>query len=509
MRRTTMGLALLLAACGSDPDGAAPITAVRLPQAQAGAMQVDPQAYATIPVRVEVDGDASSVVVQVGEEIYPAFAERDGSWLADLPVGARADGDLPVQARAVGLDGESAAATATLVVAAGGVRRTVFDVDGMVTTPRLHRHGDRLLATWIEGDGGPRRAWLAELDGAGREVGDRIALFGDGVKDVVYARAAIGTDTVGLYVQRSGTPFRNFFTVVGLADGAERLAPIALEPEGRTGSYGADVAFADGAYHVAWRTQASASSLDVRALTVDEATLTVTGPVQVADTGDGMPHGGFDNIAEIGVRAAGGASLVTFARYEYDASLDLEVPRCHVARVVAGVAEPPVQVAIGGGLHWHLECRLRDLGGVPVMLWTANDLLSADDNPPADVYALRLEGGVLPEARGNGSRILTAPRHRSEPALVTTSAAPILAWTDERTYVDPLTGRIELRAAPLGDDLTAGSEVVFPAARMLSGGTDVHGAPIGENAVIGWIDQRTGGNVLAPRPEIYFTTVWQ
>ncbi|MEZ4365523.1 MAG: hypothetical protein R2939_04440 [Kofleriaceae bacterium] len=510
MRAKTISMVLALAACGGADDvPLGGVTAARLPQAQAGAMSVDVEAYAEIPLHVAVDGDATEVSVTVGADVIAATAgAAAGDWIATVPVAALDDGTYPVVATAVGADGAPASASAELVVARGGVQRTVLATDGLATTPRLHRLDERVLLTWADASLGPRAAFLVELDGAGADVGAPVVLVGGvGHEDVIYARAAVGPDTVGVLYQERGTPYHTFFTIVG-HDGAVALAPIALEPEGRTGSYGGDVAYADGVYHVAWRTQAGAASLDVRAMQVDVATLTAGPVVVVADTGAGDPHGGFDNISEIDVHPAGAATLVGFARYEYDATLDFELPRCQVATVDGGAVAAVEEAAIGGGFYWHWECRVRDLAGAPIAVWAAANLNSPEDNPPSEFYATRLDGGMRPE-RGNGTRILSAAMHRSEPAVATTARAPLMIWTDERTYVNPATGRIELRAAPLGEDLVVGAEVVFPRPRFLSGGAALSAVGVGANALMVWLDQRHGGNVSAPSSELYVGTVWQ
>ena len=156
------------------------------------------------------------------------------------------------------------------------------------------------------------------------------------------------------------------------------------------------------------------------------------------------------------------------------------------------------------------ECRILDgVGGPtqPVAVWGMTDLTSSDDDPPVGLYAAPFVNGQLPASRANGHVMVTAPDQRGEPWIVPTSAAPLMAWTDDRNY-DAL-GRIQLYAASLDAQLDAGTPIVFDHARFLEGEADLNGTALGTNAIITWLDERYGGNVTAPTPEVYLETLWQ
>ncbi|MBL9103592.1 MAG: hypothetical protein JNL82_21775 [Myxococcales bacterium] len=107
--------------------------------------------------------------------------------------------------------------------------------------------------------------------------------------------------------------------------------------------------------------------------------------------------------------------------------------------------------------------------------------------------------------------LVQAPETRGEPTFVATDEARgIVAWTDQRTYVDIQTGRIELMARRANDDaLATDAEDVIPHARFVAGTAHLRGAAAGTNAVLVWIDERDGGSVVNPRPEVRLETVWR
>ena len=484
-------IAVLVAACGDnlgprtggDDDGT---TDADFTQAIGGAMWVDPDAYATIPIHVHA---AAPVTISVDGAPYATTATGD-VYTALVPTAGFTDGEHTITA---------GNATATLVAGRDGMQWTQIGVDGNAATPRLHRLGGKLAMTWTAGS--PRTAWLQLLDGAGRKLGEPTALVG-GTDDVLYARTAFGaptdggSDSIGVLFQRRGGPYTNFFTVV-TSDGAERVAPIALDGD-RLGSYSGDVVFANAGYDLVWRTNDGAGSSDIRWMHVDEATGTVTGPIVVATKGNDDPNGGFDPITNVTIHPAG---LVAFSRYLYDPTLELEILKCQLATITNAAATTAV---VAPGFTWDDDCRILDDGTGPVIVRTGKDLTSSADNPPDEMFASRIP-------LGTGTKlIVSAPESREEPVLVGTSAAPILAWTDARSYaVDITHGEVELYAAVLGADLVAGDNIRFAHSHVVEGTADLRAAPAGENAIVTWVDERHGGSVVDPKPEVYLETIWQ
>lgn len=103
-------------------------------------------------------------------------------------------------------------------------------------------------------------------------------------------------------------------------------------------------------------------------------------------------------------------------------------------------------------------------------------------------------------------------RHHAGASLIAFSRDEwsVMAWTDARSYAASVTdGEVQLFASVLGPDLAAANEVLFAHTHFIEGTGDLRGAPAGSNAIITWIDERHGGTVLDPRPEVYLETVWQ
>lgn len=506
MRNTSWMLCCALVACagsreGDDDAGTGTASAIRFTQAIGGAMWVNPEVFPTIPIHAIVDGEPTKVTFTLDGQSFPAT--RDGEtdrWTAIVDVTLLVDGEHALSAESHGVSTEA-------VLAAGrqGIQWTSIGTDMNAATPRLHRMGDRLVMTWTDISTGSRVAWLQELDGAGRRVGEKIALAGgDGQVDKLYARTAIGSTTVGVLYQEPGGPYKNFFSIVDRV-GAPVIEPIALDPSDRFGSNSGDVVAAGDGYDLVWRTNSGAGSSDIRWMHVDEAGA-VTGPMIVAAPGNGDPQAGFDPITNVSIQHHDGTSLIAFSRYVFDSQLELELLKCQLATVTNGVVDSAV-LNISADFSWDDDCRILDDGTGPVAVRAAKDLTSTEDNPPDELFAVRVP---LDAARGAGRKIVTGPETRVEPMLVGTAASPILAWSDARKYaIDITQGEVELYASVLAADLVSIAHLNFSHSHFIEGTADIRGIAAGENAILTWIDERHGGSVVSPRPEVYLETVWQ
>lgn len=508
-------LAAAAAACGASPGGdddvgdddgggsSGPL-AVSLPQAHAGAFGASPWVYAEVPVRVVVDGAADDLTVTFGG-VEIAAAREGNDWVARVPLVAVEDGDHELVATATNTT-HTGSARATLVVRAEGMAITEVNRDGNAGTPRLHDLDGHWHLTWTDSRDGGRRVRVAELDGAGRFLAPPRVLLA-AAEDIVYARTAMGPTSVGvLYQHPGGGPYKNMFTVVDHA-GAELVAPIALDPAGMYGSYGGDVVWTGDAYVLVYRVNNGAGSSHIRWMRVTPGG-DVAGPIVVAAAGMDDPHGGFDPITHIDVARAGATSLVAFKRELHDAALELSVPKCEVIAVSDAGVVGELAYAATSGLDWHHECRLVQDERDTLVVWGAQDLTDASNEPPTALRAAAIDGETLDPSRGRGALVVSAPLHRSEPALV----GGVLTWLDQRSYQSLSTGRIELYAAPLvapgSTGFTAGTPTVIGHARFIEGTAELGGVSSGTNRVLVWIDARHGGGVVNPKPEIYLDTVW-
>lgn len=488
---------------------------VRLPQAIAGAMAADPTSYPTLPVHVAVGGAVDTVSVRLDDGPAVAASPGTGTWVAAIPVKDATDGLHTVTATASGSEG-AVEASAELVLGADGIQWTDVAIDGNAGTPILHRRPgeDMLWLTWADGSDGPdRRGWLEPVDGAGRSLGDRVALTPDGV-DAPYARAAVGHTAIAVYYQSpGGGPYFNRLRVVDFS-GAEVVAPIDLEPPGGFGSFGGDILYDGAAFVATYRSNDGMGGGDVWWIRVEEASGTVTGPVKVASSGDGDPDGGFEPFSVVSIAAVDDArSVVTFVRDRYNAGLDLELPKTQLVVVTAaGEVEGPDFVASGADFQWHWEGRAEPAGADVLLLWLTDDLNDPSPTIPTALRGARVDpAAAVGHDEGAGTVLVSAPETRGEPAFIITDEAPgILVWTDQRSYVDLQTGRIELMARRITDAaLNTDDEDTIAHARFIAGAAHLGGAAAGTNAVITWIDARHGNGILDPKPEVYLETIWR
>lgn len=496
---------------GTTGGGAA---AVRLPQAVAGAMSADPALYPTLPVHVATNGTIDAVTVRLDDEAEVAASMGTGTWVAEVAVMGAELGVHMVTATASGPDGVLEA-SAELVLTSGGIQWTEVAIDGNAGTPVLHRRAgeDLLWLTWADGsEGVNRRGWLEPIDGAGRSQGERVALT-PAEDDVPYARAAVGqTNVAVLYQLPGGGPYFNRLRVVDF-EGGEVVAPIELEPPGGFGSFGGDV-FYDGAGFVAtFRSNDGMGGGDLWWMRVEEASGAVTGPKIVASSGDGDPDGGFDPFTVISVAGDAQTAVISFVRERYNGALDLLIPKAQLVSVTAdGTVAGPDDIASGSDFSWHWEAKVEAVGDEVMLLWCTDDL-----NDPNPVIPTALRGALVAPAdavgndRGQGTVLVQAEETRGEPAFVATEEAPgILVWTDQRSYVDLQSGRIEMMAGRVMDDsLAIDATEVVGHARFIAGTAHFGGQGAGTNAFLVWIDERHGNGIVDPKPEVFLETIWR
>lgn len=496
--------------CSSDDDdtGGEACSIAGLPQAVDGAVLANPDVYASIPVRVTVDGVCEGVEVRAGEA--SAFGEHlgDGRWVTALEIGGLADGTFPLDVTATCEDGSTDGASVELVVAREGVQLTDYDDAGPATTPRIHRSGDGLWLTWVARIEGERAAWMRRIDGAGRWVGDPLRLS-PGPDDTYYAFTAFGEQSVAVLYQEPGQPYANRLRILDMA-GAERLAPIDLDPPGGTGQPRGDLAFDGEGYVAAYRVADGVGGEEIRWLRVHEQTLEETGPVTVAVAGASDPIGGFEPFVFVKVAALAGRSVVSFVRDRYDDWLEMDLPKTQVATLSADGALLDEQYAgAEAEWAWHWETRVATLPDGFLLLWSVTDLTDpAPDSPTLFRAASFGADGILPQ--GAGSLLLDAPFDRMDPFLLPhPEHGAVLLWTDLRSYEEiPDTGRIELWAAPVDGELTLGTAAVFPHATFIAGSSELNGALLGSNVMMTWEDERHGSGLADPRPEVYVETAW-
>jgi hypothetical protein len=497
---------------GIEDIGAQVCCTVTFPQAVGGAMFANPEAFGAIPVHLKVAGAADSVTVTLGETAVAAgWDPVTMTWMALVPVTSLPDGATTLAAEASRAGAAPGTASVELVIGRAGAKLTDYEQVHAASSPRVHRRGDDVFVTWADRALGRKEAWLRRIDGAGRWLGDAIALVGS-EQDTLYARTAFGKNSIGVLFQRGGgQPYFNFFKMTGFS-GAEIRPEMALDPEGASGNFYGDIEFDGEGFVMVWRSTDADAKSEIRWMRVPEDGGAVSGPVTVAASGDGDPVGGFEPFVFLDVATTGGLSIVGFARYRYDALLDVRIPKSQLALLDNdGTLLWSEYAGIENDWTWHRECRVFAVGGAFVAIWSATDLTDPAENPPNLFYAAKSDGsGNLDPGRGAGAVMFIAPDDRDEPFLLPHPAhLGILAWTDNRAYtLNPQVGGIRLYAAPVGEDLSVGDAAVFPHARFFAGSSELRAAGAGTNALLFWLDERHGSGVMDPRPEVWFDTTW-
>lgn len=497
----------------SRPDAGALDVAIALPQATRGALFANPAVWSTIPLRVAISGADAAKVRAVSARIdltaHAAVASgQDGLWIAQVGIEGLPDGVRSLEVVAHAESGEQVRATVEAHLVRTGARLTDWTQAGPANLPKLHRIGERLVLTWTDRSLADRRAeaWMQDLDGAGRLVGDRKALVG-GTEDTLYARTAVGDGTVGVLYQAPGHPYRNFFKIVDL-EGRELIPPRALDPAGEVGGVGGDLSYDGGAYVAVWKIgQVGAARLAWARF--DEQTGAMTGPVTVAQSGDGDPVGGFDEFLDFRVASFSGTSMVGFVRERNDVLLRQMIPKSQYALVAAdGTVTGPVYAGdCESDSSWHHEARVFAAGGRLLGLWTAEDLSDTDLNPPWRFFGAWHDGAATFPVPAT---LVDRPNARFDPVFVPhPEQLGVLIWGDERAYTtEPASPRIKMYAAPLSSDLKTGREIVLNSAVLFSGVSYTTATTVSTSVPVVWVDNRRSPTFMDPRPELYFDVLW-
>jgi len=510
-------LALLLG-CG-DPAGQVTSTTttggapekieLALPQAMDGAMWANPFTYAEIPLHVAVTGKASKVDVILDGKTFGATDDGGGTWTAKVAIAGMKDGDYELKVQAEGDSATPADISATLALGSEGRQLTVYDEVGLARSPQLVLRDGHLWLTWIDRSaGGNARLYMSQVDGAGRFIGERVTLAQSPNNEILWAFVAHGKSSLGILYKELGTPYRTFFKKVD-ATGKELSAPVALDPAGREGSWGGDIAYDGTGYVAVWRSF-DGNANELLWARFDEASDAQTGPIVVAAAGPGNPVGGFDPFTFLKVKPSGDLSVVTYVREHWSILLGMDIPRSEKAvigkdgsLVASGLLGDPADFT------WHHESRVFDVGGQLVSLHTASDLNDPSANPEIAFYASK----VLPDgtiAKGDkGTKMFTALDAREEPHFTAHPGAfGALMWLDHRKYSEDLAnGHIDLYVSLVNDDLTTREPTVFENVSFYSGLAELNGVAVGTNVPMFWIDRRHSVGIES-KWELYFDTAW-
>jgi hypothetical protein len=504
--------AVVLAACPA-PEVEPETAEVRFEQATGGAMWANPELQDELPVVLTTDSPFTVgwVTVKVGDRSVEAEMLDVDRWLARLPIDELAAGAHTIAAEAKGgtTGGVLGRTEVELVLGAEGVQVTTFEQDGAAGTPRLHRDGDALLLSWVaRNGGGDRQAWLQAIDGAGRPLGDPL-LLSDPAQETLYARVTLTAEHVVVLGQDHGAPYTTWLRLLD-RDGQLLVERIDLDPDGGAGAFGGDVAWDGQRFWAVWRSLDGVGGAEVRALHLDPADGDASEPIVVAASGAADPHGHFDPFSFVGIEAIDGRAVVVFTRHLWSDALDMTVPRAQYALVDAAGGAPEVatlQTAGAWDFPYDQEGHVHRVGDRIVALWTSDDLTSAEEPIPTEVFGSEIDPVEGPLLR---TLVFVAPDTRGEPFLIGhPDRLGTMVWIDHRAYTEtPAAGRIALYAAPVGDDLTADDVVEIPHAVLVAGLSQPGAVALGTNTVLSWIDERHGAGIMDPKPEVWLETLW-
>jgi len=482
-------------------------------QAVAGAFSANPDIYELIPLRLKSSSNLLRLDVEINGQSYPSTYLGHEGWLANISIADLSDGSYTVRAIADSKSGPLES-SAELLISRQGSQLTDFETVGFAGAPTLHRRNQKLMVTWTDRSATKAEAWLQEIDGAGRWLGEPISLVND-EQETLYARTAFGDDSIGILYQENGGPYLNYFKVVDF-DGKEIVPAMALEEPGYQGSYGGDIKFSNGHYFVIWRSNNGPEDSSIHWMKFATDTFTKTGPLKVASAGPGtavQPDGTFLPISKMSLAVHDETSLVSFVRSYWHPWLAMKIDKAQVITLSAtGNIEEEIYNGGSIALTYAHESRIFHNGENFISLWSEVDLNAPQDNSDETIFKAERYSkfGRRTNNLSGPSTLLQAPGHRAEPYLVNRPEQPsILAWTDNRsTKEELLEGRIELFAAPLSSQLNLGEEVVVPHARFIEGTSHLQGQAQDTNVLLTWIDQRHGSGLFDPKPELWFETLW-
>ncbi|MDP7038642.1 MAG: hypothetical protein QGI45_05750 [Myxococcota bacterium] len=491
---------------GQDP-------ALSFDQALGGALNANPEIYSNIPIRLSASTNLQSLAIELDGQRWTAENLGQQKWLANVHIGNLSDDSYAMQAVGLAKSGEIISHV-DLVISRNGIQLSNFNEVGFSGTPRMHRRGKDLWLTWTDRAQDQAEAWLQQIDGAGRFLGERVALVNADV-ETIYARTAFGDNTIGILYQQAGGPYRNYFKVVDF-DGKEIVPAMALEEPGDQGSYGGDIKFSNGHYFVIWRSNNGPEDSSISWMKFAAETLTKIGPLKITSAGPGtaaQPDGTFLPISKMSLAVHDETSLVSFVRSYWHPWLAMKIDK---AQVVTLSATGNIEEEIYNGgtipLTYAHEGRIFHDGDNFVSLWSEVDLNAPQDSSDQTLFKAERYSkyGRRTNDLAGPSTLLQAPGHRAEPYLVNRPEhTNILLWTDNRSaQEDLLEGRIELFAAPLSQQFNLGEEVIVPHARFIEGTSHLQGQAQGSNVLLTWIDERHGMGIIDSKPELWLETLW-
>jgi hypothetical protein len=523
-------------AAGADAGDAGPATTLSLPQFVHGAARVNTAAFAQIPLVIGVAGAMPDAVSVAFDGQAPSAAVADGTrFLATVDAKALGNGTHALAVAATSGGKTVATAQGSLVVAADSLQLTEYAKVGPAITGHLVHDaaGDRLGLTWVSiADGKQHRLYLNYFDGAFRRLIPDDVVISDPADTAFMGYSAFAKDSIGV-VYRTPKPNASHWLikmrVVDLA-GKEKVAAMDLTAGGESFSQ-AQIGMDPGGFSAAWLHISPPPDggsplppVEIRWARWDTAGAKLVGPIKL-DSDQPAPAGSsqgtlrLEPLAEIGIACNAKVCVVAYSRNVYNALVDLNVPKLHLAVVdlaggaLSGTPEPVEDADWDTQMFGQHLVALED--GTFVLVYTANDTAAAitpkskcDETMERDLlYAVRLDANGKPQ--GVPKPIFDHEGPREYPRVAPLGAGFAMFWEDQRSHCAP-NGHIRMAASVAGADFSAlldpyletpGSIALPPMYPTL--------AVTGTSFVHAWTDNRHGLGLVDPKPELFLDTYWR
>lgn len=534
-----VALLLLLSACddgqtattgsGSTGSGQMGVTNLSLPQFVHAAAYVDTTLHASIPIVVTFSG-AAPEGVDVSIDGAVTAAELDGDrFVATVDAASLAEGKHAVIATAKGATGKI---EASLTAAKGSFQFTTFAKDGPAYAGHLvvDPSGEELRHTWISIVDGKHQLSLSHLDGAFQRIEDTVdAVLNAPGDEPLNGYTAFSSAGMGV-VYRTAKPGDTHWSVkLRVVDGwgIEKVPAQDLTGTGAAFSMEAAGADANG-FSAAWlHITPPASPMDppppveLRFARWDTTKSTLQGPITLdmdqPDAGDGAQR--LEPLGEIQIACNATVCVVSYVRQKYDALVQLNVPKLHVAVVdlaTGTMVGTPKGVADN---NWETQLFGQHLIAMPDetfrAIYTANDTSAAvTPKSPCDetlerdtlwAIALDANGKVL-----SRRSLFDEEGTRQYPRIAAHPAGFAMLWEDQRSLCAASGGRIRMSAnvANPGLDGLLDPYVELPGSVGLPPEDPTLGVA-GTNVIVGWSDNRNGMGLVDPKNEIFLDTYWR
>ena len=508
---------------GAAGAGGAAATTLSLPQLAHGAAYVDTKLAAKVPLVIAVAGAMPDAVkVTFGATSIDAIADV-GRFVADVDAGMLGNGDHPFTVSASTAGKEVATAAGSLTVSDASAAMTSFDLAGPAISGHVWRDAanDRLSATWVDVRSGKHQAYLAKLDGAFKRIVADDVVISDAGDVALQAETAVGKDAIGvayLVPKPADTHWQVKLKVVDF-DGAEKVKSVEVT-QGQGAFHTLQAGADPGGFSATWlHITDGVAPVEARWARWDVAAGKLVGPLTLDKESSGTKGTlAFSTLAEMGVACNASVCLVTYTKDVYNALVDLNVPKIHVAVIdlASGAllsAPTPASASDWDSQLWGQHLVAED-DGTFLLVYTANDTAAAvTPKSPCDASNERdLLFAIRFDAKGKATSkpvpVFDFEGTREYPRVAKHPAGYALFWEDQRSECKP-SGHIGMSPNVMGPDFKLLDPYVEdPGSRVLPGMYPTI-AVLGTNFVHGWMDNRHGNGLVMPKPELFLDTYWR